>query len=166
MNQLAHIFLLLLVCATAHADAYLSAGASYREGSKQVSAGVLSRVTDQLKIGIEMEFTDCGKQPSPHDNINRMLSMSLVAVSDVNEKYSVFGKFGANSTMFSHNGENDYKADESFKGVNAAAGMLYKINDRVSAYIQATVFQYQQANNKNFGGYTTVFGGLRYDWGE
>jgi len=152
-----YLLALLLTISTAQAsDFYLYAGKGLRNGAYNVGAGYSPIQLGSAHLGAEIELVDCGAQPEPHPNINRMLNINAVAHVRFSDNVYGFGKFGVSSTRFSHNGVNDYVADKSFKGWTASVGLETPITKNLMGGVQASVFEYQQASNPNMGGYSNA----------
>ena len=155
----------LLVILPAQADElgiYAYAGKGLRNGAYNVGIGYEPIKIGNGRIGGDLEFIDAGEQPEPHRNINRFLNLNVVAHVPFSDRVTGFGKFGISSTRFSHNGTNDYEADKSFKGLTASVGLETPITKNLMLGFQVSVFEYQQANNPNMGGYSNAVLMLRY----
>jgi len=162
MKTLFAAFLLLLPLAAQASDLYASIGKGLRHGAYNVAVGYEPINLRDGRIGIEAEFIDAGEQPNPHRNINRFLNLNIVGHVPFTEKISGFGKFGISSTRYSHNGTNDYIADESFNGMTASVGLETPLTKNLMAGFQVSVFEYQQVNNPNMGGYSNAVIMMRY----
>jgi hypothetical protein len=155
MKRLLPMFLLTPV-AYADSDLYLSLGKGLRHGAYNVAAGYEPLQVGNSKFGLEIELNDAGDQPEPHKNINRMLNLSAVAHVKISERIYGLGKLGISSTRFSRNGTNDYEADKSFNGTTASVGLETPLSKDLMVGFQASVFEYQQTNNPNKGGYSNA----------
>jgi hypothetical protein len=155
MKYLLPLFFLTPV-AYADSDIYLSLGKGLRHGAYNVAAGWEPITLGHAKLGAELEFIDCGEQPDPYQNINRMLNINAVAHVKFNDYVTGFGKYGVSSTRYSHNGTNSYEADDGFVGTTASVGLETPLNKNLMVGFQASVFEYQQSNNPNMGGYSNA----------
>jgi len=152
-----YLLALLLGISTAQAsDFYLFAGKGTRPGAAAAAVGYLPVRIGNGAFGVEVELNDCGEQPNPHQNINRMLNFNLVGRAAFNKYLYGFGKIGMSSTRYSINGTNEYVADKGLTGYTAAVGVETPISKTLLLGLQASVFEYQQASNPNMGGYSNV----------
>jgi hypothetical protein len=152
-----YLIALILTIQFAHAgDFYLIAGKGTRHGAAAVAVGYLPVNVGNGAFGVEVELNDCGEQPNPHQNINRMLNFNLVGRAAFNKYLYGFGKIGASSTRYSFNGTNDYAADKGLTGHTAAIGVETPISETLLLGLQASVFEYQQSSNPNMGGYSNL----------
>ncbi len=153
MKYILALLLSTIILSAEASDVYFSAGKGLREGAYAVAVGYEPLKVGNGQFGVEVELNDAGKQPEPHKNINRMLNLSLTGNVKFNDYLYGFGKFGISSTRYSHNGTNNYEADKSFKGTTASVGIETPVHKNIRVGIQVSVFEYQQANNPNMGGY-------------
>jgi opacity protein-like surface antigen len=158
-----YLLALLLTVSTAQAsDFYVYAGKGLRNGAYNVGVGYEPLNLGNAKLGAELEFNDAGHQPEPYPNINRFLNINAVAHVKFSERVTGFGKIGISSTRYSHNGTNDYEADKGFNGMTASVGLETPLSKNLMLGFQASVYEYQQVNNPNKGGYSNAVVHVRW----
>ncbi|MCU0922559.1 MAG: hypothetical protein MUF16_19910 [Burkholderiaceae bacterium] len=159
----AALLALALLSAPAAAGGYVSAGHGFRAQSWHVTAGLTPLEFERSRVGIEVAAYSMGEQPDGFENINRMAEVSVIGFADLTDRIAMFAKFGANNTHWSHNGTNDYdRSDDDLWGWHGGIGIETPLAWNLSAYLQATTYQYRQVNNPNMGGYTYSGLGIRY----
>lgn len=159
------IALLALTAMPIHAsDVFVTAGKGTRAGAFNASVGWMPVKLNAGAFGLEVEYTDCGEQPEPLPNINRMLALNVIGRAQFSPSVSAYGKVGMHTTRYSYNGTNDYEHDREPTGWNVSVGLDTPLGKHLHLAGQVTVFDYRQVSGVNHGGYVHPSIGLRYQF--